>query len=78
MNQNTQVLLLESHFLLAHTLLLTFRGLWGLESGYGSRSKGEQWVLRTVNFALWSDCLRKATKVSPENAGSTPQMRWEG
>lgn len=36
MNQNTQVLLLESHFLLAHTLLLTFRGLWGLESGYGS------------------------------------------
>ena len=63
-----------AHFLLCHTLFLTFRGLLGLESRYRSRSKEEWWGGSWGQSA--SSCgaaaSGEAIKVSPGIAGSAP------
>lgn len=49
------------HFLMGHTLNLTFRSLLGLASSYKPKSKEglRGWVLRRINIILHGNCLRR-------------------
>lgn len=62
------------YLLMGHTLYLTFMSLLELEFRYRFRSEEQcwRWVLRRISLILDGNCLREATKISPDNAWLIP------